>query len=130
VKALLALIMMLGLVYLASRIAQEPVTPDSDELATDKRLEVVSFHCEKKSAKYSAEIRVRNVSDSEVSGLKGFIQFNPKGRLPFVDSTDILPGTLPANAIGKASLISRDNDGRSYDCSVLRIEDSSGIRVD
>ena len=138
-KALIALVMVLALIYFAIEISRDS-TPSDNQTVIDapgaadsvgsRRLEVVSFECGQGEANYSAEITVRNVTSAEIYSAKVFVQFNPKGRLPFEDSANILPSLLPLNAMGDATIVSRDSDGRSYDCTLLRILDSSGARVD
>jgi hypothetical protein len=138
-KALVVLIITLGLVYLVAEIAKEPVLPDasrsseSGEIRGDKLprlVETVSIHCEQNSSHYNAMIKLRNLTSSEISYAKIFVHFNPKGRLPFEQTVDLSPAVIPAHGVVQVELISRTNEGRSYDCAVVQVMDSGGDRMD
>ena len=137
-KTLFIIILLLVVFYLLSAPHESttqagdsvPVEPVAAIPADSKRLEVVSFQCGQNSAYYSASITVRNLTASEVSFPNVFVEFTPKGGSPFTDSVNISPRHLPPNAMGDATLISRDEDGRRYGCNLLRIQDSGGARVD
>jgi hypothetical protein len=134
-KTLLVIaLILLGLYLIGSQAPQatgavSEASPDAITPANVRRLQVMSLQCAQNSAYYSAAITVRNITGTEVSFPKAFIQFTPKGGTPFVDSVGLQPSHLPGNAMADAELISRDADGKRYTCSLLRIQDVDGATV-
>ncbi len=138
-KALIAFVLLLVLVFFVAEIAREPVLPPPDSPVNtpkhsgqsgNQRVDVLIFNCPKTEQQYSAKISIRNVTDTTLESVKAVVLFNPKGRMPFEDSVEFKPTRIKSASIADASLSGPDRNGRDYDCTLVRIEDSHGKRLD
>ena len=94
-----------------------------------EKLKFESFVCGQNSAYYSAKIVVTNLSNSVISYPRVFVRFTPEGGTPFVEDALISPFNLPPGAMGKVTVISKDADGRAYDCAIIRVQDTNGASL-
>lgn len=137
-KALIAFVLMLILVYFVAEIADEPVLPTSDTFidspnvsgqAGTQKIDLLSFECPKTAKQYSANIRFRNSTGSVLESVSAVVLFNPKGRMPFEDSVAFTPATIRPSGVAEAIWSGPERNGRDFECTLLRIEDIDGNRL-
>ena len=134
-KALIAFVLMLVLVYFVAEIADEPILPAADspdiigQTGTQK-IDLLSFQCPAQGQQYSAQITIRNLTADVFESVEAVVLLNPKGRMPFEERMAFTPEKLGPNDVAESNWAGLDRDGRDYECTLLRIEEIEGKRLD
>lgn len=134
-KALIAFVLMLVLVYFVAEIAEEPVLPTAESpdiigQAGSLKIDLLSFQCPMPAQQYSANITIRNATTAVIESVEAVVLFNPKGRMPFEERVIFTPAKLRPNDVAESHWTGLDRNGRDYECTLLRIEDINGNRLD
>lgn len=97
--------------------------------AASGSVKVESFQCAQNSAYYSAEVTIKNTGSGTIDFPRVFVRFTRKDGTSLMTDALVTPLHLPPGALGSVTLIGADDDGKSYQCEIERIQDTTGAQL-